>query len=616
MALHRIRRRGGRPRLARERSATQSLHGPEIAAGRARRRAATDYRDVVLDARLREALARLNPDAARRGAGRRLPQADARPKAPSLDRAQPRRAPPAGRRRDGRVPRAPTARSRGAQARVIDFDDPANNDWLAVNQFTVVEDKHTRRPDVVLFVNGLPLAVIELKNAADENATIWTRLPPAPDLPGADPGAVRLQRGAGRLRRRAGAHRHARRRQGVVQALAHDRRARAMRRAQLPELQVRARGRLRASAASSTCVRHFIVFEDDGGGKLAKKMAGYHQFHAVNVAVEETLRAARAAPRDRVAETPGRYEAGTQPGGEPGDRRVGVVWHTQGSGKSLTMAFYAGRVILRPGDGEPDDRRAHRPQRPRRPALRHLRPLPATCCASRRCRPPSRADLRAKLLASPPAAWSSRRSRSSSPRRRATGTRCSPTGATSSSSPTRRTAASTTSSTASRATCATRCRTPRSSASPARRSSRPTPTRAPSSATTSASTTSSAPSQDGATVPIYYESRLAKLELERVRAAEDRPGVRGGDRGRGGRAQGEAQDQVGAARGRGRLREAPRADRPRPRRALREPARGDGRQGDDRLHEPPHLRRAVPRDRRAAARTGTATTTTRARSRS
>ena len=63
---------------------------------------------------------------------------------------------------------------RGDQARVIDFDDPGNNDWLAVNQFTVTENRNTRRPDVVLFLNGLPLGVIELKNPADEDATIWT----------------------------------------------------------------------------------------------------------------------------------------------------------------------------------------------------------------------------------------------------------------------------------------------------------------------------------------------------------------------------------------------------------------------------------------------------------
>ncbi|MBF0503347.1 MAG: type I restriction endonuclease subunit R, partial [Candidatus Riflebacteria bacterium] len=86
---------------------------------------------------------------------------------------------------------------------------------------------------------------------------------------------------------------------------------------------------------------------DSGGGKITKKMAGYHQFHAVNVAIEQTLRAAKAA-KYALADIAGRFEAGNQPGGDQGDRRVGVVWHTQGSGKSLTMAFYAGRVILHP----------------------------------------------------------------------------------------------------------------------------------------------------------------------------------------------------------------------------------------------------------------------------
>ncbi len=87
------------------------------------------------------------------------------------------------------------------------------------------------------------------------------------------------------------------------------------------------------------------MFEDDGGGRLIKKMAGYHQFHAVQVAVTETLRAAELAHADRVEDVGGHYETGGKPGGRPGDRRVGVVWHTQGLGKSLTMAFYAGRII-------------------------------------------------------------------------------------------------------------------------------------------------------------------------------------------------------------------------------------------------------------------------------
>jgi type I restriction enzyme R subunit len=95
---------------------------------------------------------------------------------------------------------------------------------------------------------------------------------------------------------------------------------------------------------------YFVVFDDEGGGKLIKRMAGYHQYHAVNAAVEETLRAARI---DWQADARGRYAAGHQPGGDVGDRRVGVVWHTQGSGKSLTMAFYAGRVILHPAMQNP-----------------------------------------------------------------------------------------------------------------------------------------------------------------------------------------------------------------------------------------------------------------------
>jgi type I restriction enzyme R subunit len=100
-------------------------------------------------------------------------------------------------------------------------------------------------------------------------------------------------------------------------------------------------------------VRDFIVFEDDGSGRLVKKMAGYHQFHAVQVAVGETLRAAELARAGRVAEETGRYEAGRKPGGKPGDRRVGVVWHTQGSGKSLTMVFYAGRIVREPAMENP-----------------------------------------------------------------------------------------------------------------------------------------------------------------------------------------------------------------------------------------------------------------------
>ena len=101
-------------------------------------------------------------------------------------------------------------------------------------------------------------------------------------------------------------------------------------------------------------VRDFIVFEDDGSGALVKKMAGYHQFHAVRVAVDETLRAARLQLAEaRVAVGRGHYESGRPLGGELGDRRIGVAWHTQGSGKSLTMAFYTGAVIREPAMENP-----------------------------------------------------------------------------------------------------------------------------------------------------------------------------------------------------------------------------------------------------------------------
>ena len=148
------------------------LHGPEIAAGEpAAERSDPNYRDVVLERRLRQALVRLNPDLpseALEDTYRKLTRTDA----PTL----------VERNRtvhhmlvDGVTVeyRRPDGSIAGAQARVLDFDQPDNNDWLAVNQFTVAEGQHTRRPDVVVFVNGLPLAVIELKNPADENATIW-----------------------------------------------------------------------------------------------------------------------------------------------------------------------------------------------------------------------------------------------------------------------------------------------------------------------------------------------------------------------------------------------------------------------------------------------------------
>jgi len=149
------------------------VSGPTIAAGEpGAERTDPGYRDVVLERRLRQALVALNPGLppeALEDAYRKLTRVDA-PTLVLRNRAVHRMLVDGVeveyRRPDGSIA--------GDQARVLDFDAPENNDWLAVNQLTVSENQHTRRADVVVFVNGLPLAVIELKNAADEDATIWT----------------------------------------------------------------------------------------------------------------------------------------------------------------------------------------------------------------------------------------------------------------------------------------------------------------------------------------------------------------------------------------------------------------------------------------------------------
>jgi len=323
-------------------------HGLDIAPGEPTAER-SDYAEVVLADRLRQALARLNPalpPEALEDAFRKL----TRPEGAELtahNRAFHRLLVDGVdvefRRLDGSIG--------GAKAWAIDFAKPDNNDWLAVNQFTVSEGHLTRRPDVVLFVNGLPLAVIELKNPADEDATIWSAWQQLQTYQAQIPtlfatnAALVVSDG---VEARIGAL-------GAGKEWFKPWRTIAGREdapPTMPELKVVLEG-VFEKRRFLDLLRYFIVFEDEGGGKLVKKIAGYHQFHAVNVAVEETLRAARAMAADRMAEPLGHYEAGLRPGGEPGDRRVGVVWHTQGSGKSLTMAFYAGRVILHPAMENP-----------------------------------------------------------------------------------------------------------------------------------------------------------------------------------------------------------------------------------------------------------------------
>ena len=327
----------------------RTAHGPDIApdAPGAER---SDYGQVVLERRLRDALRRLNPD---------LP-------ADALDDALRRLTRPEGATLEARNRafhrmvvdgvtveyRAADGAVRGGQAQVLDFDAPAVNDWLAVNQFTVVENKRERRPDVVLFANGLPLGVMELKNPTDEDATVWTAWQQLQTYKAELPALFAMNAAlivSDGVEARIGALTSGREWFKPWRTISGE----TLADSHLPQLQVMLGG-VCEPRRFLVLLRDFIVFEDDGSGALVKKMAGYHQFHAVQVAVAETLRAAElAVATDLAADDPAEFDPRRKPGGDPGDRRIGVVWHTQGSGKSLSMAFYAGRIIREPAMANP-----------------------------------------------------------------------------------------------------------------------------------------------------------------------------------------------------------------------------------------------------------------------
>jgi type I restriction enzyme R subunit len=286
------------------------------------------FHEVVLGRRLRAALERLNPHlpaSAIDDAFRRVTV----PQSPALlanNRAFHRLL------IDGvPVEYASTGRIIGEHARLVDFADPDCNDWLAVSQFTVVDGQINRRPDIVLFLNGLPIAVFELKNAADASAGIWhafNQLQTYKQQISALFVYNALLVISDGVLARIGTLTADRERFGPWRAIEDDSDAFTYR--AMSELQVLIDGVFEKRRLLDL-LRHFIVFEDDGSGNVTKKVAGYHQFHAVQRAVRETV-------------------AASQPGG---DRKVGVIWHTQGSGKSLTMAFYAGRVVLAPAMNNP-----------------------------------------------------------------------------------------------------------------------------------------------------------------------------------------------------------------------------------------------------------------------
>ncbi len=218
--------------------------------------------------------------------------------------------------------------TRGDFVRLIDFSDVTANEWLAVNQFSIKGAKHIRRPDIILFINGMPLVLMELKNPADVNADIWkaydqieTYKEQIPDIfqynevlvisDGADARMGSLSSNAERYM----AWR-------TIDGLTLDPLG------QFNELETLVRGVL-APVYLLDFLRYFVLFEDDG--TLIKKIAGYHQFHAVRSAIMQVVAASR-------------------PGGS---QKGGVVWHTQGSGKSITMTCFAARVMREPAMANP-----------------------------------------------------------------------------------------------------------------------------------------------------------------------------------------------------------------------------------------------------------------------
>lgn len=313
--------------------------GPDIAPD-GKQPARSDYRQVILRERLLAALSRINPQ---------LPTAALEQATHELLTVSE----PLLIARNRRVHRLllsgiPVEFSIGDEKRsdlvhLIDFANPRNNDFLLVSQYTVTGTKQPRRPDLVAFVNGLPLAVIELKNPANEQADIWdafnqiqTYKDEIDDLFNTNVAVVISDGFTARL----GSLTANQERMQPWRAIASedDRPLLEF------ELETLVRGFFEP-ALFLDYVRHFVLFEQDSG-QIIKKIAGYHQFHAVREAVKATVTAASNPNKSVLEVQEPRATYGKEV--QPGSRKAGVVWHTQGSGKSITMACYAGKLLQQP----------------------------------------------------------------------------------------------------------------------------------------------------------------------------------------------------------------------------------------------------------------------------
>lgn len=278
------------------------------------------YKDIVLIGRLRSAVSAINPDIPRDA------QEDAIKKVINVAYSNPslletnhafHRMLAEGvdveyRRDDGSIA--------GDKVYLVDHKNLSNNDWLAVNQYTVIENNRNRRPDVIVFVNGLPLAVFELKNPADVNATVKNAFNQIQTYKSDIPSLFTynalcvisdgIDSRIGSLTANMERFMKWRTIDGETVAPA-----------SIPEMEILIKGVFTKNHLLDIA-KNFIVFETDGETTI-KKLAAYHQYHATNKAIVRTIDATS----------------------EKGDRRAGVVWHTQGSGKSLTMVFYAGKII-------------------------------------------------------------------------------------------------------------------------------------------------------------------------------------------------------------------------------------------------------------------------------
>lgn len=323
-------------------------YGPDIASeGDTPER--TSYRDVFLKGRLSQAVARINPH---------LPQSAVEEVVhvattsihPSL--IQSNRAFHRLLLEGVKIEFAPigspekVAEKTVDHAKLIDFANPQNNDFLIVNQFTITGTKINRVPDIVVFVNGLPLAVLELKNPADENADVWvaynqlqTYKEEIRDLFLYNQALI-VSDG---ITARVGSLTAAKEWFMPWRTIRNEN--------DTPLLEYELEKVVRGFFAPDLFldyIRYFVLFEQDGD-RLIKKIAGYHQFHGVREAVRVTLLAAVPPQADtrKLAETRATY-------GQRVERyKAGVFWHTQGSGKSISMCCYAGKLLQQPEMNNP-----------------------------------------------------------------------------------------------------------------------------------------------------------------------------------------------------------------------------------------------------------------------